>query len=142
VAEDDRRPRVAGWFFAASRANPVVRAGLQEFVAKGQRLFADYLTARIAGGEVDTAAGGRGAAARPDRSLYGRSLPRHRLVRRLGVGAGLLTAAHSLTTARAVPPNFSQRAAAGDAARLAAIFDSRQCLPAHRGPAAPPGRPP
>jgi hypothetical protein len=35
----------------------------------------------------------------------------------------LLTAAHSLTTARAAPLNFSQRAAAGDAARLAAIFD-------------------
>lgn len=35
----------------------------------------------------------------------------------------LLTVAHSLTTARAAPLNFSQRAAAGDAARLAAIFD-------------------
>jgi hypothetical protein len=35
----------------------------------------------------------------------------------------LLTVAHSLTTARAAPLNFSQRAAVGDAARLAAIFD-------------------
>jgi hypothetical protein len=35
----------------------------------------------------------------------------------------LLTVAHSLTTARAAPLNFSQRAAAGDPARLAAIFD-------------------
>jgi hypothetical protein len=35
----------------------------------------------------------------------------------------LLTAAHSLTSARAAPLNFSQRAAVGDAARLAAIFD-------------------
>jgi hypothetical protein len=35
----------------------------------------------------------------------------------------LLTVAHSLATARAAPTNFSQRAAAGDAARLAAIFD-------------------
>jgi hypothetical protein len=35
----------------------------------------------------------------------------------------LLTVAHSLTTARAAPANFSQRAAAGDAARLEAIFD-------------------
>jgi hypothetical protein len=34
-----------------------------------------------------------------------------------------LTVAHSLTTARAAPLNFSQRAAAGDPARLAAIFD-------------------
>lgn len=35
----------------------------------------------------------------------------------------LLTVAHSLTTARAAPLNFSQRAAAGDPARLEAIFD-------------------
>jgi hypothetical protein len=35
----------------------------------------------------------------------------------------LLTVAHSLTTVRAAPLNFGQRAAAGDAARLAAIFD-------------------
>jgi hypothetical protein len=35
----------------------------------------------------------------------------------------LLTVAHSLTTARAAPLNFSQRAAAGDSARLEAIFD-------------------
>jgi hypothetical protein len=34
-----------------------------------------------------------------------------------------LTVAHSFTTLRAAPLNFSQRAAAGDAARLAAIFD-------------------
>jgi hypothetical protein len=34
-----------------------------------------------------------------------------------------LTVAHSFTTVRAAPLNFSQRAAAGDAARLAAIFD-------------------
>jgi hypothetical protein len=37
-----------------------------------------------------------------------------------------LTLAHSLTTLRAAPLNFSQRAAAGDAARLAAIFDQFQ----------------
>jgi hypothetical protein len=35
----------------------------------------------------------------------------------------LLTVAHSLATARAAPTNFSQRAAAGDQARLTAIFD-------------------
>jgi hypothetical protein len=35
----------------------------------------------------------------------------------------LLTVAHSLTTARAAPTNFSQRTAAGDPARLEAIFD-------------------
>jgi hypothetical protein len=35
----------------------------------------------------------------------------------------VLTVAHSLATARAAPTNFSQRAAAGDPARLAAIFD-------------------
>jgi hypothetical protein len=35
----------------------------------------------------------------------------------------LLTVAHSFTTVRAAPLNFSQRAAAGDAARLQAIFD-------------------
>jgi hypothetical protein len=35
----------------------------------------------------------------------------------------LLTVAHSFTTARAAPLNFSQRAAAGDATRLEAIFD-------------------
>jgi hypothetical protein len=34
-----------------------------------------------------------------------------------------LTTAHSLATSRAAPTNFSQRSAAGDAARLAAIFD-------------------
>jgi hypothetical protein len=34
-----------------------------------------------------------------------------------------LTVAHSFTTLRAAPLNFSQRAAAGDATRLAAIFD-------------------
>lgn len=39
-------------FFAASRANPAVRASLQEFVAEGQRLLADYLTARVAAGEL------------------------------------------------------------------------------------------
>ena len=37
-----------------------------------------------------------------------------------------LTVAHSFTTLRAAPPNFSQRAAAGDPARLAAIFDRFQ----------------
>jgi hypothetical protein len=31
--------------------------------------------------------------------------------------------AHTLATARAAPTNLSQRAAAGDTARLAAIFD-------------------
>jgi hypothetical protein len=35
----------------------------------------------------------------------------------------LLTVAHSVTTARAAPLNFSQRAAAGDATRLETIFD-------------------
>lgn len=35
----------------------------------------------------------------------------------------VLTVAHSLTTARAAPLNFSQRAVAGDATRLEAIFD-------------------
>jgi hypothetical protein len=35
----------------------------------------------------------------------------------------VLTVAHSLATARRRRPNFSQRAAAGDPARLAAIFD-------------------
>jgi hypothetical protein len=35
----------------------------------------------------------------------------------------VLTVAHSATTLRAAPLNFSQRAAAGDPARLAAIFD-------------------
>jgi AcrR family transcriptional regulator len=39
-------------FFAAGRANPVVRADLQEFVAEGQRLLADYLTARVAADEL------------------------------------------------------------------------------------------
>ena len=39
------------------------------------------------------------------------------------IGAVLLTVAHSFTTVRAAPLNFSQRAAAGDAARLEAIFD-------------------
>jgi hypothetical protein len=34
-----------------------------------------------------------------------------------------LTMAHSFTTLRAAPLNFSQRTAAGDPARLAAIFD-------------------
>jgi len=34
-----------------------------------------------------------------------------------------LTVAHSFTTTRAAPLNFSQRAAAGDPARLEAIFD-------------------
>ena len=38
----------------------------------------------------------------------------------------LLTVAHSLATARAAPTNFSQRAAAGDPARLAAVFDRFQ----------------
>jgi hypothetical protein len=35
----------------------------------------------------------------------------------------LLAVAHSVATARAAPTNFSQRAATGDPARLAAIFD-------------------
>jgi hypothetical protein len=34
-----------------------------------------------------------------------------------------LTAAHSFTTTRAAPTNFSQRGAAGDPVRLTAIFD-------------------
>jgi hypothetical protein len=37
--------------------------------------------------------------------------------------AVLLTAAHTFTTTRAAPLNFSQRAAVGDAARLEVIFD-------------------
>jgi AcrR family transcriptional regulator len=39
-------------FFAASRANRAVRAGLHGFVAEGQRLLADYLAARVAAGEL------------------------------------------------------------------------------------------
>jgi AcrR family transcriptional regulator len=39
-------------FFAAGRANPAVRAGLQGFVAHGQQLLADYLAARVAAGEL------------------------------------------------------------------------------------------
>lgn len=39
-------------FFAAGRANPAVRAALQEFVAEGQRLLADYLATRVAAGEL------------------------------------------------------------------------------------------
>jgi AcrR family transcriptional regulator len=39
-------------FFAAGRANPAVRAGLQAFVAEGQQLLADYLAARVAAGEL------------------------------------------------------------------------------------------
>jgi hypothetical protein len=35
----------------------------------------------------------------------------------------VLTLAHSFTSTRAAPTNFSQRAAAGDAARLEMIFD-------------------
>jgi hypothetical protein len=35
----------------------------------------------------------------------------------------VLTVAHSFTTVRAAPANFSQRAAAGDPVRLQAIFD-------------------
>jgi hypothetical protein len=37
--------------------------------------------------------------------------------------AVVLTVAHSFTTIRAAPLNFSQRAAAGDTARLEVIFD-------------------
>jgi TetR/AcrR family transcriptional regulator, cholesterol catabolism regulator len=39
-------------YFAAGRANPAVRAGLQEFVAEGQQLLADHLTTRVAAGEL------------------------------------------------------------------------------------------
>ena len=39
-------------FFAAGRANPAIRTGLREFVTEGQRLVADYLTARVAAGEL------------------------------------------------------------------------------------------
>ena len=39
-------------FFAAGRANPAIRTGLREFVTEGQRLVADYLTARVASGEL------------------------------------------------------------------------------------------
>jgi AcrR family transcriptional regulator len=39
-------------FFAAGRANPAVRAGLQGFVAEGQQLLADYLATRVAAGEL------------------------------------------------------------------------------------------
>jgi AcrR family transcriptional regulator len=39
-------------FFAASRANPAVRAGLQGFVDEGQRLLAGYLASRVAAGEL------------------------------------------------------------------------------------------
>jgi AcrR family transcriptional regulator len=39
-------------FFAAGRANPAVRAGLQGFVAEGQQLLADYLASRVAAGEL------------------------------------------------------------------------------------------
>jgi AcrR family transcriptional regulator len=39
-------------FFAAGRANPAVRAGLQALVAEGQELLADYLATRVAAGEL------------------------------------------------------------------------------------------
>ena len=39
-------------FFAAGRANPTVRAGLQAFVTEGQQLLANYLAARVAAGEL------------------------------------------------------------------------------------------
>jgi AcrR family transcriptional regulator len=39
-------------FFAAGRANPAIRAGLQRFVAEGQQLLAGYLQARVAAGEL------------------------------------------------------------------------------------------
>jgi AcrR family transcriptional regulator len=39
-------------FFAAARANPIVRADLQAFVTEGQQLLADYLAARVAVGEL------------------------------------------------------------------------------------------
>ena len=39
-------------FFAAGRANPAVRAGLQHYVAEGQQTLADYLTSRVAAGEL------------------------------------------------------------------------------------------
>lgn len=39
-------------FFAAGRANPAVRSGLQALVAEGQQLLADYLRARVAAGEL------------------------------------------------------------------------------------------
>jgi hypothetical protein len=44
----------------------------------------------------------------------------------------LLTVAHSAATARAAPTNFSQRAAAGDPARLEAIFDRFERVQAAR----------
>ena len=39
-------------FFAAGRANPAVRTGLEAFVAEGQQLLGDYLTSRVAAGEL------------------------------------------------------------------------------------------
>ena len=39
-------------FFAAGRANPAVRAGLQALVAEGQQLLADYLATRVAASEL------------------------------------------------------------------------------------------
>jgi AcrR family transcriptional regulator len=39
-------------FFAAGQANRAVRAGLEAFVAEGQQLLADYLTARVAAGDL------------------------------------------------------------------------------------------
>jgi AcrR family transcriptional regulator len=39
-------------FFAAGRANTAIRAGRQRFVAEGQQLLADYLTTRVAAGEL------------------------------------------------------------------------------------------
>jgi AcrR family transcriptional regulator len=39
-------------FFAAGRANPAVRAGLQALVTEGQQLLANYLAARVAAGEL------------------------------------------------------------------------------------------
>jgi AcrR family transcriptional regulator len=54
-------------FFAASRANPAVRAGLYGFVAEGQQLLADYLAARVAAGELrPTTWRGRWSPASPD----------------------------------------------------------------------------
>jgi TetR/AcrR family transcriptional regulator, cholesterol catabolism regulator len=54
-------------FFAASRADPAVRAGLHGFVAEGQQLLADYLAARVAAGELrPTTWRGRWSPASPD----------------------------------------------------------------------------
>ena len=101
--------------FRRGQSEPAIREGLHRFVAEGQQLLADYLDSRVGAGELRTHDSKTTAQALLSAvalgQITGADIEPDSLVDMVirGVGAAVV--------------NFSQRAAAGDAAQLEGIFD-------------------